>query len=81
MLFMAGLLKMVLQLLFGVATAFTHGAHLLRRWCTGMGVLVRAGIPQIPVFIFAHTGIVPLDLGIGQGEFCALDRPLGKSQE
>lgn len=56
----AGFLKMVLQLLFCVAAALTHGTHLLRRWC-GMGVLVRTMIP-----ILAHSGIVPLDVGLGK---------------
>jgi hypothetical protein len=60
----AGFLKMVLQLLFCVAAALTHGTHLLRRWC-GVGVLVRTKIPRIPAYFLAHSGIVPLDVGLG----------------
>jgi hypothetical protein len=61
----AGFLKMVLQLLFCIAAALTHGTHLLRRWC-GVGVLVRTMILRIPAYFLAHSEIVPLDVGLGK---------------
>ncbi|MDQ0679870.1 hypothetical protein QFZ30_003252 [Arthrobacter pascens] len=57
--FMAGFLKMVLQLFFCIAAALTHRAHLLSRR-RPMGVLVRAKVPQI----LAHTEMVSLETGI-----------------
>ena len=57
--FMAGFLKMVLQLFFCIATALTHRAQLLSRR-RRMGVLMRAKIPQI----LAHTEMVSLETGI-----------------
>jgi hypothetical protein len=62
MVFMAGFLKMVLQLFFCVASALAHRAHLLRRR-RRMRMLVRAVIPHN----LAHTKIVPLDTGIREG--------------
>ncbi len=64
--FMAGFLKMVLQLFFCVASALTHRAHLLRRR-RRMGVLVRPMILHYLASILAHTKIVPLDTGIREG--------------
>jgi hypothetical protein len=64
--FMAGFLKMVLQLFFCVASALTHRAHLLRRRrCVGM--LVRPMIVHNLASILAHTKIVPPDTGIREG--------------
>jgi hypothetical protein len=57
--FMAGFLKVVLQLFFCIATALTHRAQLLSRR-RRMGVLMRAKIPQI----LAHTEMVSLGTGI-----------------
>jgi hypothetical protein len=68
---MAGFLKMVLQLFFGVASALTHRAHLLRRR-RRMGVLVRAMIPYNLASILAHTKIVPLDTCLMEG---TVERP------
>lgn len=64
--FMAGFLKMVLQLFFCVAPALTHRAHLLRRR-RRMGVLVRAMVLHNLASILAHTKIVPLDTGVMEG--------------
>jgi hypothetical protein len=82
--FMAGFLKMVLQLFLCVASALTHRAHLLRRRrCVGM--LVRPMILHNLASILAHTKIVPLDTGIREGavvlppEFCLqLSTPDGR---
>lgn len=57
--FMAGFLKMMLQLFFCIPAALTHRAHLLSRR-RRMGVLMRAKIPQI----LAHTQMVSLETGI-----------------
>lgn len=56
--FMAGFLKMVLQLFFCIAAALTHRAQLLSRR-RPVGVLMRAKIPQI----LAHTEMVSLETG------------------
>ena len=62
--FMAGFLKMVLQLFLCIAAALTHRAQLLSRR-RRMGVLVRAKIPQI----LAHTEMVSLETGIRKARF------------
>lgn len=59
--FVVRFLKMVLQLLFRVAAALTHGSYLLGCRC-GMGVQMRAMIRQI--IILVHSGIVPPDRDI-----------------
>lgn len=61
--FVAGFLEMVFQLLFCVAAALAHGTHLLRRRC-GVGVLVGTMIRRSPAWFLAHSGIVPRDLNL-----------------
>lgn len=61
MVFVARFLKVLLQLLFSVAAALTHGTYLLGRG-RGVGVLVGAVIRR--VCFLAHSGIVPPDTAI-----------------
>lgn len=55
----AGFLQMVFQLLFRLAAALAHNAHLLGCWCR-VGVQVRAWIMRALGPGVAHTHIVPL---------------------
>jgi hypothetical protein len=56
---LAGLLEVMLQLLFGVPPALPDSPHLLR--CRGRVCMqVRTKVPRVPSVGVAHTGIVPL---------------------
>ena len=62
---MARFIKVMLQLLLGVPSALSDGAHLLRgRSC--MRVLVRTMIMRVLFVFIAHTGIVPPDTLAGK---------------
>jgi len=56
--FMAGLLEVVLQFLFGVPPALADGSHLLGGGCS-MGVLVRTKVVRLSSAYIAHKCIVP----------------------
>jgi hypothetical protein len=54
----AGFLKVVFQLLFGVPPALADSPHLLGAGC-GVCMLVRTEVPRRPSVYLAHTCIVP----------------------
>jgi hypothetical protein len=63
--FVAGFLKVVLQLFLRLAAALTYGPHLLR--CrSGVGVLVRATIARAVSALLTHAEIVSPYVSVGK---------------